>query len=206
MSDYYYLWVTPSEGQDASYVPSPDVLTALLGDLADSKWIAPDRPFSAMVGPPYVAHFHGAAVAESVRPGDPRFDMAEVTLADPTLRATHFRSVSVLVTESIRLAPTVDAAEIEVACAECGASPFPSDEDDEDSWGDGSRPFPGSCPDCGVDLSPADYGHLPLYRFALRLEPWYATARGGLRADTGLLKLLRRRTGIDFDAAGQYPF
>jgi hypothetical protein len=171
MSGYSH-WVTPKlEGPPQ--VPDARAVDAIVADLLEAGWIqlCPTAPYNAAM-PFYYASFPGTAAEASARPGDPRFDISEAP--DLTIRASHCRSVTVMVTDHLLLAPTAVALETRVACPLCGAALLPEGEAGM------SRLIPDTCVTCAAPVALATFGDLSCFRFALVVEPWYPPTRGGV--------------------------
>ena len=196
MSEYGH-WVIP-EIEGAQHVPNADAVAGIVEALVAAGWIrmGPSSPYDSTL-PFYYASFPGSSEIAQVRAGDSSFDLS--VASEPVIRHSHCRNMTVMVTDTLLVAPTAEAQKANVACARCGKAQLPEAEPDK------SRPVPADCPSCGSAVNIADFRGLPLFRFALVIELWFPQARRDLTADPQLLRLLRHHTGYSFEVAAQYP-
>jgi hypothetical protein len=192
----YRHWVTPWL-EEPPYVPDANAVAGVVADLLEAGWIQrrPAAPHDEAT-PFYYSSFPRVAHESSVRSGDPRFDLAKTS--DLVIRAFHCRSITVMVTDHLLVAPTTEALQSHVTCAECGEALLADGEPEM------SRIVPDSCASCAAAVVRSRFRDLSCFRFALVIEPWYPPARADVAVDPALLGLLARRSGHSFKEAGDH--
>lgn len=185
MSDYSH-WVIPTAG-DREYVPDEKTLAGIVSRLQKAGWItivntSPYDPTGF-----YMSSFPGPSDLADVKIKDPRYDLSAAT--EPVIRPSHCRSVTVMVTDTLLVAPTADA---QVACSRCGEALLLAAEPGT------SRRAPEECASCGAAIDARQLSELPLFRFAIVIELWHPPGRADLTVDPELLILLRTETGRSF--------
>jgi hypothetical protein len=191
----YEHWIAPTLA-GAQHVPDATEIAALVDDLVHARWIrlCPTGPYDEAM-PFYHAIFPGVFQDSEVRAGDRRYDLSLPPAS--VIEASHCRSVTVMVTDTLLVAPTTEALNTNVACSDCGALLLPSAEPGM------SRRAPDTCQNCGTGVDLSVFSHLPVFRFALILEPWFPPGNQRVAVHPELLSLLGRRTGCQFKEAGQ---
>jgi hypothetical protein len=192
----YEHWITPTLA-GAQHVPDAAEVAALVDDLVDARWITrwPSGPYDEAM-PSFYATFPGSFADSEVRAGDPRCDLSRAV--GSVIQASHCRSITVMVTDTLLIAPTTEAQNTSVACSDCGAQLLPGAEPRM------SRRVPDTCQNCETRVDLSVFSHLPVFRFALILEPWFSPASPKVAVHPDLLLLLGRRTGCQFKEAGQH--
>jgi hypothetical protein len=192
----YSQWITPSLA-GFGYFPDPAALAAIVNDLAEAGWIQRrqiEGYDEAM--PSYYGSFPGIADESSARRGAPQSDVSAVS--DRAIRASHVRSITMMVTDHLLVAPTDQAREANVRCPGCGDALLPEYEPGM------SRIVPDSCPSCEAIVGLSSFRDLSCFRFAVTIETWYPPAGVGVGVDSILLSLLSKHAGHAFKEAGQH--
>ena len=181
-------WLTPTLSEFPR-VLAAKATAAVISELLESGWmqLCPTGPYNEEM-PFFYASFPGISDEASVRPGDPSFDVS--ITPDRVVRPTHCRSVTVMVTDTLLVAPTTAARKLNVPCQTCGRPLLEISGDPMRS-----RVVPDSCPSCGGHVSVASFRKLPAFRFAVILELWYPPRGRRAVVDPTLLALLERHAG-----------
>jgi hypothetical protein len=187
----YYHWLIPTL-EEVPYVPSKDTVTAIVSALAQQGWIEPSavaeydevRPFcySRFPGPALVA---GAA------------GVASSAFADRVIRRSGCRSIAVMVTDHLLVAPTDEASTIVIACT-CGLPLLPVGEPGM------SRLVPDRCDRCNAPAALSLFRRLPCFRFSVVVEPLLTPATQSVMMEPAFVELLSRYTGRAFRQAGEH--
>jgi len=189
----YCHWVTPAS-KSHEYVPDADTVSRIVSRLAETGWIklAANSPYDPIL-PFYYAPFPGCGSARHAKDADTT-DSGQAP-SDGMILRSHCRQVTILVTDTLLVTPTVEAR---ISCSHCGGSLLPAGPPDI------SKRMPDDCASCGAIVGRSDLDALPLFRFALVVEPFYSPGPGPLAIDASLLEFLRAETGQSFRESRQY--